>query len=189
MDPRIRAKYGQKLTAPGYKEAIRQPLYDTLTFLSNNTVQLRFFTQGLGGGTKTDADTNLALNGQLSKGQKFVCDGVELIIKPGSAGGAVYTRQDVFRQNPALAAPQFANDLWALAQSGSLKIVIGGTGKPYLQDAPLLVFPAQSGLILAATADQSLAAAANQTITSDYARVAGRPYVIYPELPIEENNA
>lgn len=185
MDARIAAKYRKQLTDPRFKEAIRQPLFDTLTYDSGVTTRLPFFAVQAGQGGKTDEDTNLTLAGQLPKGQKFVCDGIEVLIFPGS-NAAAYIRQDPVRQAAAVAAPQFANDVHALASTGLAKFKIGT--KDYLTDGPLQVFPAQSGLILSAAVEQNLAAAAAQTVSADYARTAGRPYAVFPEIPLEENN-
>ena len=181
----VQQSYRRKLTDPRFKEAIRQPLYDTLDFDSGVTTQLRFFSTPAGQGGKTKQETNMKLAGQLSKGQKFAAQGVELHVLPGS-NAAAYVRQNPLIQVAAVAAPNFANDVWALLSAGSLEINIGS--KNYLQAAPLLLFPPSQGLLPAPAVEQNLAAAAAQTLTADYARGAGRPFVIDPELPIEENN-
>jgi len=181
-----RALYAKRLTDPNYKEALRQPLYDTQVFVSNTTAQLRFFTSPVGG-TRTFEDTNMQLAGQLPKGHKFVADGIEVHVMPGSVVGAAYTRQQPFLQSAAVATPNFANDVWALGERGYLEVIVNS--KPYLDDGPLYRFAPAQGLVMAPGADQNLAAAAAQTISCDYARFAGRPYLLLPELPIDENTA
>jgi hypothetical protein len=185
MRSNVQQSFRRKLTDPRFKEAIRQPLYDTLDFDSGVTTELRFFSVPQGQSGKTRQETNLDLAGQLSKGQKFAAQGVELHLLPGSSAAA-YVRQEPVRQNAAVAAPQFANDIWALAQAGHLEINIGS--KNYLTAGPLLLFPPSQGILIAPAVEQNLAAAAAQSLTSDYARMAGRPFAIDPELPIEENN-
>lgn len=178
-----KALHAKRLTDPNFKEAIRQSLYDTLTFDSNVTTSLRFFSTPKGG-TKTAADTNMTLAGQLPKRHKFVADGIEIHVAPGSSA-AGYVRQDPVRQNAAVAAPQFANDVWALGEAGWLEVVIGT--KTYLIEGPLYRFPPQNGVDVRPAIEQNLAVAAAQTISADYARFGGRPYVLAPELPIDEN--
>lgn len=181
-----RALYNKRLTDPRFKEAIRQSLYDTQTFDSNVSSKLTFFTTPVSG-AKTLADTNMRLAGQLPKGHKFVADGVEIHIAPGSSASA-YARQAIVATGTALAAPNFANDVWALGEAGFLEIMVNN--KPYLNEGPLYRFPPQAGLVVmpAAAVENTNTTVVNQ-ITSDYARFGGRPYVLAPELPIEENTA
>jgi hypothetical protein len=175
-------RYTQQLTDPRFKESLRYALYDSLPFVSNSTMSLKFFATPAGQGGKTKEDTNMELAGQLSTGQKFSVDGIELHIRPGSAVGASYTRQDPMRQNLAAANPFFTNDIWALATRGILRFNIG-SGKSYLEDGPLMVFPSMSGLFVAPAVAGAPAAAA--TMSGDYARTVGRPYEIQPEIPLE----
>lgn len=179
-----KALHAQRLTDPNFKEAIRQSLYDTLSFDSGATTSLRFFSTPQGG-TKTKADTNMTLAGQIPKRHKFVADGIEIHIAPGSSAAA-YVRQDPVRQNAAVAAPHFANDVWALGEAGWLEVLIGS--KTYLIEGPLYRFPPQNGIDVrpAAAVENTNTTVLNQ-ITSDYARFSGRPYVLAPELPIDEN--
>lgn len=179
-----RALMAKRLTDPRFKEAIRQSLYDTLTFDSGVTTSLRFFSTPQGG-TKTKTDTNLDLAGQIPQGHKFIADGIEVHVLPGSSA-ASYVRESIVKTAAALAAPNFANDVWALGESGYLTVKIGP--KEYLTEGPLYRFPPQSGLDLraAAAVENTNTTVVNQ-VTADYARFGGRPYILMPELPIEAN--
>jgi len=185
--PNVQRRFQQKLTDPNYKESLRYALYDTLPFVSNNTTKLKFFATPAGQGGKTKEDTNLELSGQLSKGQKFSADCIEIRIRPGSAAGAAYVRQQPSLLVVALAVPNFMNDMWALGTRGVLRFNIG-SGKTYLEDGPLEIFPPVSGLLSFPATAFGTAAAATNEFTSDYARYVGRPYFLAPEVPIEENS-
>jgi len=184
----IAQRYAQKLTDPRYKESLRYALYDTLPFQSNVTSKLKFFATPAGQGGKTKEDTNLELSGQLPKGQKFSCDCIEVRMRPGSAAGVAYVRQaPVLFAAGAPVVPTFFNDLWALGTRGVLRFNIG-SGKTYLEDGPLEIFPQLSGFVHFPEEMFTLAAAASNEYSADYGRTVGRPYMLTPEIPIEENN-
>lgn len=184
MSAKLRNLYNRRLTIPGVKEGIREPLYDFLTYDSGATLSLRFFRDPAGG-TKTKADTNMELQSQLPAGHKYVAETLEIHVLPGS-NAAAYVRQSPVLSAAAIAAPNFANDVWALLSVGWLELKVGS--KPYLT-APLLSFPSTTGLgVTPAVALENEAAGANQT-SCDYARLVGRPFVFNPVLPIDANTA
>jgi len=184
----IQQRFRQKLTDPRYKESLRYALYDTLPFVSAVTSRLKFFATPAGQGGKTKEDTNMELAGMLPEGQKFSADCIELRIRPGSAAGAAYVRQNpVLFTAGAPAAPNFFNDIWALGTRGILRVNIG-SGKTYLEDGPLEVFPAISGFVHFPEEAFALAVAASDQFTADYGRSVGRPYQLSPEVPIEGKN-
>jgi hypothetical protein len=188
MPASIQARFRQKLTDPRYKESLRYALYDTLPFVSAVTSRLKFFATPSGQGGKTKEDTNLELAGMLPEGQKFSADCIELRIRPGSAVGAAYTRANPVQfVAGAPVVVNFFNDLWALGTRGVLRFNIG-SGKTYLEDGPLDVFPALSGYVHFPEESFTLAAAASNQYTADYGRVVGRPYQLTPEIPIEGKN-
>lgn len=179
----LKKRYQQQLTMPGVKEAIREPLYDTLPYDSGVTTQLRFFQTPISG-TKTKSDTNMTLAGQLPAGWKFSAEVAELHVLPGS-NAASYIRQDPVKSATALAAPNFANDVWALVQAGWAEITIGS--KPY-GTIPLILLPPMTGLaISAANAVENTNTTVVNQITTDYARLTGRPFKFEPLLPIPGN--
>lgn len=177
----LQRMFRKRLVDPRMKEGIREPLYDFLTYDSAATLQLKFFQTQVGG-TKTKSDTNMPLNGQLPAGQKFVGQTLEIHVMPGS-NAASYVRQDSVKTATALAAPNFANDVWALLHQGWLELTVGT--KAYLT-APLILFPPSSGLaIQAAAAVENTNTTVINQITADYGRMVGRTFVFSPELPIE----
>lgn len=182
----LKALYQRRLTVPGLKDGIRQSLYDFQSYAAAGQTQLRFFSVPAGG-AKTLADTNMKLAGQLMKGWKFICESIEVHIYPGSSAGS-YVAQKPVQAGTALAAPNFANDIWVIGQSGWLELMVGT--RPYLDEAPLLRFPPKTGPLLqtAMAVENTNTAVANQ-LTVDYARFGGRPYVLNPTLPLEENTA
>lgn len=181
MAANLRNLYKRRLTQPGLKEGIREPLYDFLTYDSAATTALVFFQTPVSG-TKTKADTNMTLNGMLPFGQKYIAETLEIHVLPGSSASS-YVRQDAVKTATALAAPNFANDIWALLSVGYLEITVGT--KPYLT-APLLSFPATTGLgVTPAVAVENTNSAVLNQVTVDYARLVGRPFVFNPVLPID----
>lgn len=181
MSANINAMYRRRLTNPRVKEGIREPLYDFLTYDSAATTALRFFQDPISG-TKTKSDTNMTLAGQLPGGHKYVAETIEIHILPGSSASA-YARQDPVKSGTALAAPNYANDVWALVSKGYLIFHIGD--KDYLT-APLLSFPPTTGLgITPAVAVENTNTTVLNQLTVDYARLVGRVYVLNPIIPIE----
>lgn len=177
----LRSLYRRRLVPPGVRDAIREPLYDRLDYNSGVTTSLRFFQTPISG-TKTKAETNMTLAGQLPAGWKYIAETLSLQVLPGSSA-ASYVRQDPVKTATALAAPNFANDVWALLHTGWLEITIGS--RPYLT-APLLSFPSMAGLIgeVAAAVENTNTTVVNQ-ITVDYARLAGKPFQFNPAMPLE----
>lgn len=183
MSVNLQSLYKRRLTVPGQRDAIREPLYDFLTYDSGATLNLRFFQDPIGG-TKTKADTNMTLAGQLPKGWKYIVETMEIVVMPGS-NAANYVRQSPVQQAAAAAAPNFANDVWALLSVGYAEITVGS--KPYLT-APLLSFPSTTGLMIsAAAATEDTGAAIHHQITADYARLVGKAFLFNPVMPLEEN--
>ncbi len=180
----LKQLYRRRLVNPNQKEGIREPLYDFLTYNSGTDLSLRFFQDPVSG-TKTKADTNMTLAGQLPGGHKFIVETCEIHVLPGSSATA-YARQDAVKTATALAAPNFANDVWALLHTGYLVFHIGD--KDYVT-APLLSFPPTTGMLIspAAAVENTNTTVLNQ-ITADYGRLAGRPYVFNPVLPLEGLN-
>jgi hypothetical protein len=175
--------YRRRLTVPGVKEGIRQSLYDFLTYDNAGHTQLRFFSEQIGTNSKTKADTNMTLSGQLPQGWKFIVESIEMHVFPGNTASG-YTVEEIVSAPTTLAAPNFANDVYRLGQSGYLDFTIGS--KPWLTEGPLMRFPPTTGIALGAAVAVSTTAALNQ-ITVDYAKFAGRPYILNPIIPIPPN--
>lgn len=158
-------------------EVIKQSFYDSAVYAAAGQVALNFFStpigQGvaaLGGGVKTLSDTNMNLAGQLPANQGFLIEGIEVSFEP--------TTPSVAAQLPAAfgaqAIAQIVNDSYVFRRSGSLTLTIGS--KPYLQEAPLMKFPASSDFaVSAALADVTTAGASLQSRIA-YGKAVGRPY-------------
>lgn len=154
------------------KEVIWQPLYDFQTYAAAGQTSLSFFQVPNGGGTpaKSYADTNMEMPGQLPAGMNFLCVGIEIMFFP--AGLIEHT-----------AANNIPDDQYNVMKSGWLEFKL--LQKTYLREAPLGVFPPQTGLVgYAAT---NLTAAGDGSLIS-YARNAGPTYQITPiRIPASQN--
>ncbi len=144
------------------KEVIWQPLYDYQNYAAAGQLSLTFFSQGATG-TKTYADTNLDMNGQLPAGMNFLCVAIEFVFWP--AGSIEHT-----------AANNIPDDTYkALGPGAWMEFIM--LQKTLLREAPLQMFPQQTGLDgYAAT---NLTAAGDGSLIS-YARNSGPTYQITP---------
>lgn len=153
------------------KEVIWQPLYDYQTYAQAGQLSLTFFQVPAGQSSKSFADTNMEMNGQLPAGVNFLCVGLEVMFWPG---GTIETT----------AANSIADDTRLVASPGAY-LELSLLQKTYLREAPLQVFPQQTGL--------SGFAATNITSGTDgslieYARTAGPTYQITPlRIPSSQN--
>lgn len=139
-------------------EMIVEALYDYQAMPAAGGTSFTFFQQPAGQSSKTLADTNMTLAGQLPQGQAFLVTGIEVPFFSGASA------------TPAIQVGQL-EDINAIYKAGFLTFTIGT--KPYTQDAPIGVFPAPfgvSGLTAVATT------VAATTEVREVARVVGAPY-------------
>lgn len=158
-------------------EVTRQSLYDITTYAAAGQTSLTFFQLPLGQAGKTIADTNLELAGQLPAPKYFLVESIEIYLFPGD--DPVTVQNSVAA--PAAVATNFANDQYAVEQSGSLNFFIGS--KTYLEEAPLGRFPPKTRMETEfAFTNQSTTAGAETAnqISGDYAAWCGRPYFLDP---------
>jgi hypothetical protein len=154
------------------KEVIYQPLYDYQTYAQAGQLSLTFFQTPAGSGTKTYADTNMDMGGQLPAGMNFLCVGIEIQFYP--AGVISFTAEN-----------NIADDVSSVMKSGLVELTL--LQKNYLREAPIGVFPQQVGL--------TGFAATNITSATDgsfvqYARQCGPLYQITPlRIPASQNFA
>lgn len=154
------------------KEVIWQPLYDYQTYAQAGQLNLSFFQvpNGSGSPAKTYADTNMEMGGQLPAGMNFLCVGVELLVFP--AGLIEHT-----------SANNQADDQYNIMKSGFFELKL--LQKTYLREAPLQVFPAQTGLIGFSSTNLS---SGTDGCLNNYARNAGAPYQMTPvRIPASQN--
>lgn len=158
-------------------EVTRQSLYDFQTYAQAGQTSLTFFQQPIGQGGKTIADTNLELAGQLPAPKNFVVESIEIYFFPADAPVTVTNGTAV-----SATVSNYANDVDAVAQGGSLDLFIGS--KSYLQEAPLGRFPPKTRLQTEFAASlqtkQAIAADDGAQYTADYAAMCGRPYFLDP---------
>jgi hypothetical protein len=175
-------------------EAVRQTFYDFQLYLTAGQAQLLFFQNQIGqgitsalgavvAGNKSFADTNMNLSGQLTSGQNFLMQSIEIFFEPGSSAAAsTYVQHAIttFIAVPTqvlLAAP---NDVDAIRQSGWLEFLV--LSKTYLREAPIGRFPPKTQLDL----DSAMAtnSATTASIFALSAKFYGRPYYIQPWVTI-----
>lgn len=171
------------------RDVIWQPLYDYQSYGTQGSTQLSFFTTPIGQGTtsapgasgnKTIADTNMTSAGQLTKGNKFFCTGIEVVLFPGIEPG---------RGSVALAdVGLFVDDMYAIGKSGTLTFTVG-SDRYYAKDGPLNMFPPVTRMAVSsaiATTNDTDSTATSVVEETQYACWSGEPYSITPVL-IDDN--
>lgn len=168
-------------------DQIYAPLYDSATYTSGTTTSIQFFVTPRGQGTtsapgatgaKSFADTNLQLAGQLARGNRFYCTGLEFQLFPGvnPGRGAVADSTAGF----------FVNDIYLLAKAGFVQFTI--QNRDYIVDGPILNFPSINRIGGFTGSSTNLTTGAATYSEVSYAAVQGAPYTLLP-LYIEETQA
>ena len=152
-------------------EIVKQPLYDYNVYPTAGLALMSFFAfaQGAGlsaspgnvGAVKQLSDTNLILASQLPMPQAFWCDGIEVVIDPGSSAAANNFSLLSPSTHVAAAAATVQsgeNDVSNLYSSGALTFTV--SLKPYYQEGPLYRFPTRHALRLDTAIDSNSATAA-----------------------------
>jgi hypothetical protein len=167
-------------------ETIQQSLYDSAAYATGGQNQLAFFGQPQGAGIsavsglpKTLEDTNMTAAGSLPNMQAYIVTSVEIDVQPGFGDPQSLFPAGVQPADfGAEAVATSINDAWIIRATGYLQFTIGS--KPYLQEGPLMKFPASNDLeIDAAVCDASTAGADLQTRIS-YAKSVGPAYILAP---------
>lgn len=164
-------------------EIVTQSLYDSAAYATGGQAQLTFFQNPLGspgavisGGNKTLEDTNMQAAGAMPNMQAFVVTSVEVEFQPDITFTAA-TMPSAAAVAPATITTNI-NDAWIFRATGYLLFVIGQ--KPYLQEGPMMKFPASNDLeIDAALSDVSTAVTDGGTRIA-YAKSVGPAYVLAP---------
>jgi hypothetical protein len=165
------------------QDVIWDPLYDFAAYASAGTLQISFFSTPIGQGTttapgatgaKTEADTNMDSAGQLGKGNQFYTTGIELLLFPSNVpgnGGIDVT-----------AVGTFVNTMYNVGKSGYLTFQVG-SGRTYLQQGPLMLFPPSTRLAVSAAlvseGDTSVATSVGEI---NYAAWSGEVFTLVPVL-------
>jgi len=172
---------------PGVDDVVWQPLYDYQTYPAAGQLLFTFFSVqrgsgvtsafGGGAGAKTNLDTNMQLSGQLGSGNQFLAMGLEVEYWTSNTMG--------FRGDGAVASniARNWNDVYSVLRNGVLNFSV--QNRTYIEDAPLMKFPSQTGLAgVASNADATTAAAAGFS-QIEYARPDGMAYNIVPVLLVQ----
>lgn len=164
-------------------DVIWDPLYDFVVYPSAGATQLSFFStpQGQGttsapgaSGSKTLADTNMDTSSQLGKGNQFYVTGLEMLFFPSNPIG------DGGLGISAVGA--FVNNVYNVGKSGVVTLEVG-SGRTYIQQGPLQLFPPSTRLaIAAALASTGNTAVATSVGEINYATWSGEVYTIVPLL-------
>lgn len=169
-------------------ECIKQTMYDTAQYIALGQTQLSFFStpvgQGAGwaGGVKTLSDTNMTLAGQLPTNQEFLIESIDVAFYPATPTVAAAMPAAFGAQAAAVSV----NDAYIFRRSGNLNLTIGS--KPYLQEAPLMKFPAKADFEVNAALADVTSAAANLQSRIAYAKSRGRPYFLSPASVLLTSN-
>lgn len=163
-----------KVRQAGNVEAIGASLYDFSTYAQAGQTSLSFFQVPNGQSSKTIADTNMTLAGQLPSGQAFLIESIEIFLFPAIEPGQTSTSDTV--------AAEFTNDVYDFMKSGSLNLNIGS--KSYVTEAPLGRFPPKTRLD-----SNSAISTSEATVTKlvDYAAMSGRPYLLRSPYLLESS--
>jgi len=174
-----------RVTMPGQSEILQQSLYDFNLYPGAGTLTLPFFQNPIGAGittalgatagtTKTKADTNMQMAGQLSSGIGFLAQSAEIYFQPGSVSTASTFTVDTltFFLAAASAVPTAqVDDASAFYQSGYIELNV--LQKNYLREAPLVRCPPKTHLKLNAAIASNSATTAEVGVANAYAE--GRP--------------
>lgn len=161
-------------------EFVTQSLYDSTAYPAAGSLSLSFFQTpqgaglGFGGGTKTQSDTNMVLNGQLPSGNMFVIATLEIEFQP--------TTPTVAAQMPAaqgaVAAALIVNDAYIFWRSGNFTLRI--LQKDYSTEAPLMRFPSQSDFSVQGALSDSTTPAASAQNRIAFGSAYGPVYTLAP---------
>lgn len=159
------------------REIIWNPLYDYITYAQAGQTSLTFFQNPVGQSSKTLADTNMSLAGQLPSPQSFLLTSIHVeLLPPALPGRAVIAATGVATN---------INDVQEVMQSGYLDLQIGN--KSYVTEGPLGKYPPTyrlSGIGALALAGE----VADKCNIIDYGQVTGLPYQVIPfSIPASQN--
>lgn len=180
-----------RMNVKGKKEKVRQPLYDFQAYAVAGQLQLLFFTtpkgQGatshpLSAGVKTVNDTNLEIGGSLPAPKFFLAESIEIHFYPLPIET---DRESISIGGAGFAKTEFADDVYALSKSGSLKFHVGS--KTNVEMAPLGYFPPRTFLdgSVSNSIITLIGTEIDQHINSEYATMAGRPFMLDPPVLLE----
>lgn len=160
------------------QDVVYWPLYDALAWASAGQSLLSYYANPQGAGTtsapgasgaKTSSDTNMQLAGQLPLGNDFFFTGLEFDFFPGVNPEQVGGADEV---------NGFINDTYTAMKSGLVTYTV--QNRNYIQDGPLVNFPASARLAVAAAIGGTTTAGTQSISDIAYAAAVGDPYEITP---------
>lgn len=156
-------------------EVLYAPLYDVQNYAAAGQAMLQYFQVGVSG-TKTLADTNMELGGQLAAPQAFLCTGISLDLVPAAVPGRA----------AATVLATNINDVYKVMTGAAwLQVTIGQ--KPQITEGMLGKFVSTWGLMTAASVTLGGETGDDANII-DYATTQGEPYNIVPfTIPSSQN--
>lgn len=163
-------------------EMVSQSLYDSAAYPTTGIATITYFQLGVGSGAgvisgqaKTNEDTNMQASGSLPAMQAYIVSAIELDVQ---SAVPAFTTTTLPAFHGAAQVISMINDVWKIRATGWVGINIGS--KLYMQEGPLMRFPAEADLeIDAAISDTTTAGAANQTYAAT-AKAVGPYYSIAP---------
>ena len=175
--PSIDALREYRVNQADQQDIVWQPLYDKVTYAQAGQTSLTFFSNPVGQSSKTLADTNMTLAGQLPNPQSFLVTSIHVELLPPALPGRAAAAATAIATN--------INDIQEVMQSGYLQLTIGS--KTYVQEGPLGVFPPTyrlDGLAALAAAGE----VADKFNIIDYGQVVGEYYEVLPfVIPSSQN--
>jgi len=165
-------------------EVITQSLYDSAAYAAAGVQSLVFFQNGIGagtgfgGGAKTLSDTNMQMSGQLPAGMCFIITSFEVDFQPTTPTGSNSSYLPGVAGVAPSVVPALINDAYIFRRSGNLTFFT--LAKDYLQEAPLMRFPATADFVADGALSDTTTAAASGARTIQWATSVGSPYVITP---------
>lgn len=121
------SKYG--INIANIKDVSYNPIYDYQTYNAAGHTTLSFFQVPIGQSSKTLADTNMKLAGQLSSGESFLATGIQVEFFPAAAD-----------LSTADETAQFAYDYYNVMTSPAY-LQFNILNKDFAQQGPLNKFP------------------------------------------------
>jgi len=158
---------------PGEWEVVNEDLYDFQTYPLAGTTGLTFFAVPRGQGTKTTADTNMDLAGQISAGLLFNVRAIEIAFFPGVLPG-----RGQLNSAAVGGLDGFINDVWSVGIGGWMQMNI--LAKPYIQVAPLARMPFSGRLEGWGSQSDSTTPGAAQLTRTSYGSWGGMIFQITP---------
>lgn len=175
--PSVDALEEYRVNQASQREIVWNPLYDTVTYAQAGQTSLTLFVNPVGQSSKTLADTNMTLAGQLPKPQEFLVTSIHVELLPPALPGRAVVAATGLATN--------INDIQEVMQSGWLELTIGN--KVYVQEGPLGVYPPTyrlAGIGALALAGE----VADKCNIIDYGQVVGEYYEVLPfVIPHSQN--